>query len=75
MIFDSNPSVKRIRLYTSFIMVALYLALGLLFFFTDIALDTFPNYRKELGVTMMVYSVIRTVMNVRRIKREKENGF
>ena len=56
-------------------MVALYLALGLLFFFTDIALDTFPNYRKELGVTMMVYSVIRTVMNVRRIKREKENGF
>lgn len=75
MIFNSNPSVNKIRYYTGFIMVAIYLALGLLFFFTDIAIDTFPAYRKELGFTMMAYAVIRTVMNIRKKRREKENGF
>jgi hypothetical protein len=56
-------------------MIAVYLGLGLLFFFTDIAADTFPDYRKELGITMMIYAVIRTVMIVRRHKKEKEDGF
>ena len=55
-------------------MVAVYLALGVLFFFTDIAINTFPNYRKELGMTMLVYAVIRTVMTIRKNKREQQDG-
>ncbi len=73
MDFKSNPAVNNIRYYSNFLMIAVYVALGLLFFFTDIAIETFPNYRKELGMTMLVYSVVRTIMTIR--KRDKESGF
>jgi len=56
-------------------MIAVYLGLGLLFFFTDIALNTFPNYRKELGATMLIYSVIRTFLVIRKHKKEQKNEF
>jgi hypothetical protein len=51
-------------------MVAIYIALGLLFLFTDIAVDKFPAYRKEIGAVMLVYAAIRTFSTVRRIKLE-----
>jgi hypothetical protein len=73
--FKSNPAVNNIRYYSNFLMIAVYVALGLLFFFTDIAIETFPNYRKELGMTMLVYSVVRTIMTIRKRKRDKESGF
>ena len=75
MDFKSNPAVNNIRYYSNFLMIAVYVALGLLFFFTDIAIETFPNYRKELGVTMLVYSFVRTIMTIRKRKRDKESGF
>jgi hypothetical protein len=55
-------------------MIAVYFALGLLFFFTDIANKLFPDYRKELGATLMIYPVIRLIILIRKRKREKENG-
>ncbi|MBA3970548.1 MAG: hypothetical protein H0X46_00060 [Bacteroidetes bacterium] len=67
--------MNNIRYYSNFVMIAVYLGLGLLFFFTEIAINTFPNYRKELGITMMVYAVIRTIMIIRKHNREKEDGF
>jgi len=73
--FKSNPAVNNIRYYSNFLMIAVYVALGLLFFFTDIAIETFPNYRKELGMTMLVYSVVRSIMTIRKRKRDKESGF
>ena len=51
-------------------MVAIYLALGLLFLFTDIGIDKFPNYRIEIGVVMLVYGAIRTFTTMRKIKLE-----
>ncbi len=75
MDFKSNPAVNNIRYYSNFLMIAVYVALGLLFFFTDVAIETFPNYRKELGMTMLVYSVVRTIMTIRKRKRDKESGF
>jgi hypothetical protein len=51
-------------------MVAIYLALGLLFLFTDIRIDTFPAYRKEIGIVMLVYAGIRTYTTVRKIKAQ-----
>ncbi len=47
------------------------MALGIVFFFTDIAETTFPSYRKEIGSTMIIYSVIRLVLTYRKNKREK----
>ncbi|MFL5764912.1 MAG: hypothetical protein ACJ77K_13290 [Bacteroidia bacterium] len=63
--------MDKIRYYSNFFMIAVYFSLGLLFFFTDIAEQTFPDYRKELGCTMIVYAGIRTFMVIRKHKREK----
>jgi hypothetical protein len=54
-------------------MVAVYLALGLLFLFTDIAIDKFPAFRKEIGIVMVVYAVIRTYSTVRKIKLQEND--
>jgi len=70
VLFNSNPTVNKIRHYSTFLMVAIYLALGLLFLFTDIGIDTFPFYRKQIGVVMVIYGVIRTFSAIRRIKLE-----
>jgi len=66
--FNNNPSVNKIRYYFSFVMVAVYLTLGFVFLFTDIAIDTFPMYRKPIGITMIVYAVIRTYLTIRKNK-------
>ena len=41
--------VNKLRFYSNFVMVAIYISLGLLFLVTDVAIDTFPGYRKETG--------------------------
>ena len=56
-------------------MIAVYLGLGLLFFFTDIASNTFPSYRQELGATMLIYSVIRTFLVIRKHRKEQKDEF
>jgi hypothetical protein len=65
--------VDKIRYYSSFLMIAVYLGLGLLFFFTDIASNTFPTYRKELGVTMLVYSIVRSGLMIRKYRKGRED--
>jgi hypothetical protein len=65
--------LDKIRYYSNFFMIAVYFGLGLLFFFTDIAVNIFPSYRKELGVTMVVYAGIRSYLIIRKHKREKDN--
>lgn len=70
MLFNSNPTVNKIRYYSTFLMVAIYLTLGLLFLFTDIGIDKFPAFRKEIGVVMLVYGVIRAFTTIRKIKFE-----
>lgn len=56
-------------------MIAIYFALGVLFFFTDMGIQTFPSYRKELGATLMIYPLIRSIIMIVKHRREKENGF
>lgn len=62
--------MNKLRYYPAFIMVAVYLALGLLFLFTDIAVDLFPFYRKQIGFVMVVYGAFRTFSTMRKIKLE-----
>lgn len=56
-------------------MIAVYLGLGLLFLFTDIAANTFPNYRKELGITMIIYCAIRTGIMIWKHKKEQRDEY
>lgn len=50
-------------------MVAVYLALGLLFLFTDIAADTFPANRKPIGIVFLIYGLFRMVMIIQKIRK------
>ena len=67
--------MNKIRYYSNFVMIAVYLGLGLLFFFTNIAEEPVPSYRKELGATMMIYAVVRTFLVIRKHKRDNGNEF
>jgi len=72
--FNSNPSVNKIRYYSGFVMVAVYLTLGLLFLFTDIAIDIFPAYRKPIGATMVVYGIVRIILAIQKNKRNQQQN-
>ena len=52
-------------------MIAVYVALGSIFLFTDIAIETFPAYRKEIGATLLIYSIIRVLLQKSKNKKEK----
>jgi hypothetical protein len=51
-------------------MVAIYSALGLLFLFTDIGIEYFPAFRKEIGWVMLIYATIRTILTIKKFKRK-----
>ena len=56
-------------------MIAVYLGIGLLILLTDNAINMFPNYRKELGCTMIIYAVVRSFLMIRKHKKDKKNEF
>jgi hypothetical protein len=64
--------VKQIRYYSNYIMAAIYISLGLLFLFTDIATDAFPAYRKILGCVLIGYGSLRTYLNIKKIRQEED---
>jgi len=63
---ESNPLINKIRYYLSFIMVALYLGIGLLFLFTDIATQTFPVYREAVGGLLIFYAAFRLYLIIKK---------
>jgi hypothetical protein len=69
--YQKNHSANRFRNYFGFIMVLLYIIIGGLFLFTNIAADTFPDYRTGIGITCITYGTIRAFMTWRKIKREE----
>jgi len=69
---ESNPLKNKIRYYSGFIMVALYLGIGLLFLFTDIAIETFPAYRGPVGGLLVVYAGFRMYSIIKRYKQERD---
>jgi hypothetical protein len=50
-------------------MVAVYLVIGLLFLFSDIAIETFPFYRTALGIIFTIYADFRLFMSLKTQKR------
>ena len=73
MLSDSNPLVNKIRYYFGFGMVALYLVIGLLFLFSDIAIQTFPLYRTGVGILFIIYAGFRLFVTIRKQRQEKQN--
>lgn len=71
--FKGNPLGNKIRYYSNFIMVAVYLSVGLLFLCSDIGIDTFPEYRKGVGITMVVYAIIRFFLTRHKYKNISED--
>lgn len=47
-------------------MVALYLVIGLLFLFSDIAIETFPVYREAVGGLLILYAAFRLYLIVKK---------
>jgi len=50
-------------------MVALYLGIGLLFLFSDIAIHIFPVYREAVGGILVIYAVFRLYSIIKRKKQ------
>ncbi|MES2593465.1 MAG: hypothetical protein V4608_16400 [Bacteroidota bacterium] len=68
---DNPPLINKISYYFSFLMVALYLVIGLLFLFTDIAIETFPVYREMVGGLLVVYAVYRVYAIIKKRNRQE----
>jgi uncharacterized membrane protein len=71
MLTNSNSSITTIRYYFSFVIVALYFAIGCMFLFTDAAIEVFPVYRTPVGVLLIVYAGYRAFVVVRKEKARK----
>ena len=71
---NSNTSVNKIRYYFSFIMAGLYAAIGLGFLFTDMGIQMFPVYRQAVGGILLVYSIFRLFMIVKRKRAENSEA-
>lgn len=54
-------------------MVTVYLALGLLFLFTDVAINAFPSNRKPIGIIFLVYGSFRLILTLQKIRKAKED--
>ncbi len=72
MEFNSNPLVNKIRYYFSFVMITVYLAIGLLFLFTDIVIRLFPENRTAIGVVFILYAVYRLYITIKKEKQRNE---
>ncbi len=70
MFSDSNSLLNKIRYYSSFIMAAIYLVIGLLFLFSDTAINTFPNYRLQFSTALLVYGSFRLYSTIKKIKQK-----
>ena len=55
--------------YFALVMSAIYVAAGLGFLFTTVAIDLIPRYRLPLGLLLLGYGIVRFVLWWRKNKR------
>ena len=81
MSFKKN--YNRIRFYLSFLLLAFYAVVGILFLFTDTWADLLPKSRFAIGIILILFGILRFYIAYRRyvnknirldapIKTEKE---
>jgi hypothetical protein len=59
-----------IRYYFDLIMGLIYLSVGILFLFTNIAIDNFPEYRIQVGGLLIAYALFRFYTSTKKIKQK-----
>jgi membrane protein YdbS with pleckstrin-like domain len=72
MLSNNTSPLKKVSYYFSFVMVALYIVIALVFLFTDAAIETFPVYREAVGGILLVYAVFRIFVIIKRNRREEQ---
>lgn len=69
---ENNSGVKQVLFYFSFVMVFVYLSLGLVFLFSDVLSEVIPpSYRGIVGGVFIVYGVFRLYILMRMRKARK----
>lgn len=54
-------------------MVVFYVAIGLLFLFTDVASETFSANRTPIGIIFICYGLFRMIITIGKIKKLSQN--
>lgn len=57
---------NRLRFYLSFLLLAFYLTIGILFLFTDTWKDLLPKGRGLIGIVLVLFGVLRFYIAYRR---------
>jgi cytochrome c biogenesis protein CcdA len=61
---------NRVRFYLSFLLLAFYIGVGILFLFTDIWEDLLPKSRFVIGIILILFGVFRFYVAYRRYIRK-----
>ena len=60
----------QIRYYFDLIMGMVYITIGILFLFTNMAIDTFPSYRTQVGILLIAYALFRFYTSTKKMKQK-----
>ncbi len=68
---EQNNTLKEILFYFSFLMVLVYIGIGLMFLFSDFLSDMVKDYRAVIGGAFILYGVFRMYILMRMRKARK----
>jgi cytochrome c biogenesis protein CcdA len=58
--------INRLRFYSGYLLLAFYLTIGILFIFTDIWADLIPKGRALIGISLILWGILRFYVAYRR---------
>jgi cytochrome c biogenesis protein CcdA len=64
--------LNNIRFYSSFLLLAFYIIVGILFLFTDTWEDLLPKSRFAIGIILILFGSIRFYIAFRRYLNKKD---
>jgi len=62
--------LNTILFYFGWLMIAVYVAIGLILIFSDLLINIVSQYRLALGIVFVIYAGFRAVMIVQKIKKD-----
>jgi hypothetical protein len=71
MAFDQKNSIKEVLFYFSFLMVLVYIGIGLMFMFSNFLSEMVRDNRAVIGGIFIIYGVFRLYMLI-RLKRARD---
>lgn len=66
---NNNTLIGKINFYFAFLMILLYFAIGFMFLFTDVVIDSFPAYREIVGGLLIAYGSFRMYVLLKKNKK------